>query len=318
MPRARRRPALTARLSPPAEAALKAFAGEVHARGEAARARRLSEAARAGDEAGARGGAGARSGRVERSYRGRRAEIERQIARLSGQREGYVAAGAYDAVIVVDRQLAELRLRLRNAEARDAAREEKLARRGRGQTQDRFALMVARSDRLMPVHLEIADALRDAVLMAGMAGGVPGAVSGQAGDGRGNMRVMWHPQDGLVELGEEFWGALGNPAGGSGGSAGRRTIKRVLRVSDGGMARAADSVKRARGLVRLFAEACAGACGGEAWPAEVAVRVILLNQELDRACQAVVEMRLSEARRIAESAMAAGLEAVAERVGVAL
>ncbi|MDP1555864.1 MAG: hypothetical protein Q8L84_10425, partial [Hyphomonas sp.] len=177
-----------------------------------------------------------------------------------------------------------------------------------------------RSDRLDAVHLEIADALRDQVLMAGMAGGVPGAVSGQAGDGRGNMRFVWTPSAGIVELGEEFWGSLGTPgvAGTSGAQAGRRSIKRVCRASDGGMARAADSVKAARGLARAFALACAEAAGGESWPAEVAVRVILLNQSLERACEAVVEMRISEARKIAESAMAAGLEQVADRVGVAV
>lgn len=311
MPRARRRPALTARLSPRSEAALEAFVRDVRARGDAARARRLSGAA---PEAGAQAGPQVHV----RDYRGRRDVLLRQIGRLQGQRARYVEAGAYDAVMVVDRQLAELRLRLRNAEARDAAREEKLARRGRGQTQDRFALLVARSERLMPVHLEIADALRDQVLMAGMAGGVPGAVSGQAGDGQGNTRFTWHPQLGLVELGEEFWGALGNPAGAGGASAGRRTIKRVLRASDGGMARAADAVKRARGLVRLFAEGAAAGCGGETWPAEVAVRVILLNQELERACEAVVEMRMAQARKVAETAMIAGLEAVADAVGVAL
>lgn len=313
MPRARRRPALTARLSPPAEAALKAFAGEVHARGEAARTKRLSAAPADAPRRDARAGAG-----EVRSYRGRRVALLRQIDRLAGQRVRFVAAGAYEAVQVVDRQLADLRLRLRNAEARDAAREEKLARRGRGQTHDRFALLVERSQRLMPVHLEIADALRDAVLMAVMAGGVPGAVSGQAGDGDGNMRFAWHPQRGLVELGEEFWGAMGNPAGGGGGSAGRRTIKRVLRASDGGMARAADSVRRARGLVWLFAHGAAAGCGGETWPAEAAVRVILLNQDAKQACLATVEMRTAIALKVLETAMIAGLEAVADAVGVAL
>ncbi|MDP3458146.1 MAG: hypothetical protein Q8S09_02625, partial [Hyphomonas sp.] len=82
MPRARRRPVLAAPLAPSQEAALKAFADAVRTRGEAARAKRLSDGAAAapsGDAGAERQGKAKRGAvRAQRAVRGRRAGLEAQ------------------------------------------------------------------------------------------------------------------------------------------------------------------------------------------------------------------------------------------------
>jgi hypothetical protein len=316
MPRPRQKPTLTLPISSDRRAALQAHVDDLRARGAAAKARR--EAAPESGEGDRPASKRSRQRAVVRGSRRRTASLERQLARLAGEREALLAAGAYEAIVTIDRQAKDLRIKLREAETRETTRAEKLSRRGRGQTRDRFALLVGRSSVLENVHLEIADALRDEVLMAAMAGGTPGARSGQAGDGKGNTRRV-EGLVGMMELGEAFWGTLGTPGiGGSYEGGRKRTIKRTCRASDGGLARAADSVRRARVLAGAFAGACADAAGDHPWSAEVAVRVILLNQGLDRAVEACAAIRISEGRRIAETVMAAGLEAVAPRLGVAV
>ncbi|MBK8196994.1 MAG: hypothetical protein IPK75_01400 [Acidobacteria bacterium] len=312
MPRARPRPTLTLALSPQRQSALAAHVRQAESRAKAARERREGAPPPAPVPA-------AKSGQKPPARRRRKPLVETlplRLARLSAQRGEALGAGAYDLVATLDAQLAETRQRYRLALARANARADKLERRGRGKSRDRFAELVSGSSVLLPVHLEIADALRDAVQLVGMAGGTPGARSGQAGDGKGNMRTV-EGLTGLIELGEEFWGTLGTPAAGSpGGYSGRKTIRRVCKASDGGAAQAADSVRRARRLVADFADGCRDSAGIHPWAVEVAVRVILLNQTLSRAVTACGAIRLSEGRIIAQNVMVTGLEAVAPKLGI--
>ncbi|MFN7178362.1 hypothetical protein [Hyphomonas sp.] len=317
MPRARPRPALSLTLSPQRRSELAAYAAEVKRAGEAARKRREGAVKPPGEAAEGRAAAGRRL----RSAKRRASLTETltlRMARLRGKLAEAQREGAWELAVTLNRQIVETRRKLTLAESRAAARADKLARRGRGQTRDRFAQLVKNSDRLSDVHLEIADALRDQVLMAGMAGGTPGARSGQAGDGKGEMRTVLSIV-GLVELGEDYWGGLGTPGVGGDWAGGRkRSIRRVCRASDGGAAAAADAVRKARMLARTFAEACRDSAGDHPWAAEVAVRVILLNQDLWGAVQACAAIRKTDGLKIAEIVMAAGLEAVAPKVGVAV
>lgn len=311
MPRARPKPTLSLTLSPERRRALADHVSKARRKAEAARERRerASPPPSTPDLA-------VKAARVGKRRRTRIETLDIRLAQLAGQRAEALAQGAYELVTTLDRQADDARVRLRLAQGRASVRAEKLARRGRGQARDRFSELVKRSDVLQPVHLEIADALRDAVLMAGMAGGTPGARSGQAGDGKGNMRRV-ETILGMAELGEEFWGALGTPGvGGPGTPGGRKSIKRVCRASDGGAAQAADSVRRARRLMGEFADACRDAARNHQWAAEVAVRVILRNQTVSRALDACAELRKSEGLKVAENVMVSGLEAVAPKLGV--
>lgn len=337
MPRARPRPSLTLDLSPAKRRELAEFAAEARRRAEAARARKAErqgqgrgEGQAAGrGEARAAAGAGPSSGpspgRERRVRRARRSRIEGLVAEISRLRElraRRLGEGAFEAVITLDRQLKDLRFKLANAEATEAQRAEKLSRRGRGKSRDRFAVLVGRAGGvLQPVHLEIADALRDAVLSPGSVAGLRGALSGRAGDGEGNAVSIVNLHGETVELGEDWWGGIGVPGAGGArgaGAARRPQVKRTARGGDGGMAAAADSVRRARALMRAFGAACAEAAGEEGWAAQVAVRVILLNRPLKASIGACAAVRYSEGLKIAEAVMAAGLEGVATRVGVTL
>lgn len=328
MPRARTRPSLSLHLSPARRRELAEFAAEVRRRGEEARARREAGAA-AVPASGAPKAAGtaASNPKNRRARRAmlkaaadRRARLEARLWALGEKRARLVAAGAFAAVVTVDAQRRDLRLRLANLDAAEAVRADKLARRGRGKSRDRFAYAVSRSKLLSAAHLEIADALRDEVLGVGMAGGAKGAVSGQAGDGDGNMIGYVGLTGEWIELGEKWWGAMGVPGvtGRAGDTGRKRTVRRLAKCGDGGMAAAADSVKRARATMAAFVSACRSAAGDDAWAADVAVRVILLNQPVTKAVEACAEVRISDGRNMAETVMAAGLEAVAGRLGIAL
>lgn len=311
MPRARPKPTLSLDLSPRRRLALETHVRDARARADAARKRREAPEAQPASPSLA-----VKAAKAGKRRRTRIETLQLRLAKISGQRAEALAKGAYELVAVLDRQAEEDRTRLRLAEGRASVRADKLARRGRGQARDRFAELVKRSDLMQPVHLEIADALRDAVLMAGMAGGTPGARSGQAGDGKGNLRKV-DTILGMVELGEEFWGTLGTPGVAGGGQyQGKKSIKRVCRASDGGAAQAADSVRRARRLARDFADSCRDAAGDHPWAVDVAMRVILLNQALDRSVTACARVRLETGRKIAETVMISGLEAVAPKLGV--
>lgn len=331
MPRARTRPSLSLDLSPARRRELAEFAAEVRRRGEEARARR--EAGAAADSAVPASGAPKAAGTAASNPKNRRARramlkatadrrarLEARLWALGEKRARLVAAGAFAAVVTVDAQRRDLRLRLANLDAAEAVRADKLARRGRGKSRDRFAVLVGRSGLLSPTHLEIADALRDEVLAVGMAGGAKGAVSGQAGDGDGNMIGYFNMVGDWVELGEKWWGAMGVPGvtGRAGDTGRKRTVRRLAKCGDGGMAAAADSVKRARATMAAFVGACREAAGDDAWAAEVAVRVILLNRGMDASIKACAGVRISDGRKTAETVMAAGLEAVAGRLGIAL
>lgn len=315
MPRARQRPALALKLSPARRAEIHEFADAARRAGEAAKARR--EAVPERPKRAVTRSAGPGRGRAQRSVR---AGLERQIARLAGRLAEARADGAWELAVTLNRQLISAQEKRGNLDASEGRRMEKLARRGRGKTRDRFAGLVARSDVLTPEHLEIADALRDVVFAVGNTGGTPGAVSGRAGDGEGSMVTLINMLGDAVELGERFWGAMGVPmAANKPGAAGKRpAVKRAAKFHDGGMARAADDVRHARGVYQAFMRACVDAAGAEAWAAEVAERVILRNRELEASVSACGEMRISEGRKIAETVMAAGLEAVAGRLSVAL
>lgn len=315
MPRARKRPTITLPLSAGRKADLARFAAEARRRGEEARARREAAPPRAKRPVSRGQGAGRGAAR-----RTAKAGLERQIARLAGRLAEARAAGAWELAVTLNRQLLDAQARRGNLEAAEGRRMEKLARRGRGKTRDRFAGLVSRSDVLGPEHLEIADALRDVVFGVGSAGGAPGAVSGRAGDGEGSMVFLVNLLGERVELGEKFWGAMGVPmAGGKPSVGGKRgAVKRAPKFHDGGMARAADDVRFARAVYQDFMAACLRAAGAEGWAAEVAERVILRNRELKRTVRGLSEMREERAVKIAETVMAAGLEAVAGRLSVAL
>lgn len=315
MPRARKRPTITLPLAAGRKAELAAFAAEARRRGEEARARR--EAAPPRPKRPASRGQGAGRGAARKAVR---AGLERQIARLAGQLAMARAEGAWELAVTLNRQLLQAQAKRGNLDAAEARRAEKLSRRGRGKTRDRFAGLVSRSDVLGPEHLEIADALRDVVFGVGSAGGAPGAVSGRAGDGEGSMVFLVNLLGERVELGEKFWGAMGVPmAGGKPSVGGKRgAVKRAPKFHDGGMARAADDVRFARAVYRDFMAACVRAAGADGWAAEVAERVILRNRELKKTVRLLSEMREERAVKIAETVMAAGLEAVAGRLSVAL
>lgn len=315
MPRARKRPVLNAKLSPARTAEIRDFAAEAKRRSEEARQRREGEPARAKRPVSRSQRAG--RGRVARSVR---AGLERSIARLAGKLAQARADGAWELAITLNRQLQQAQAKRGNLDAAEAARAEKLARRGRGKTRDRFAGLVSRSDVFEPSHLEIADALRDVVFGVGSAGGTPGAVSGRAGDGEGSMVTIVNIRGEVMELGVEFWGAMGVPmAANKPAASGKRpSVKRAPKFHDGGMARAADDVRFARKVYQEFMAACVSAAGDDAWAAEVAERVILRNRELKATCRALSQRREEVATNIAETVMAAGLEAVAGRLSVAL
>ena len=262
---------------------------------------------------------GAGPGRA-RARRSARAGLERTIARLAGKLAEARASGAWELAVTLNRQLISAQEKRGNLDAAEGRRLEKLARRGRGKTRDRFAGLVTRSDVLTPEHLEIADALRDVVFAVGNAGGTPGAVSGRAGDGEGSMVMLINILGEAVELGEKFWGAIGVPmAANKPAASGKRpAVKRAPKFHDGGMARATDDVRHARGVYQAFMRACVDAAGSEPWAAEVAERVILRNRELRATVKSLCQMREERGMEIAETVMAAGLEAVAGRLSVAL
>lgn len=318
MPRARKRPVLTLRLPETRAAELRDFAADARRRGEEARAKREAAPPRAqAPKRPASRHAGPGRGRAQRSVR---AGLERQIAELAGRLAEARASGAWELAVTLNRLLQTAQEKRGNFEAAETRRLEKLARRGRGKTRDRFAGLVTRSDVLTPAHLEIADALRDVVFGVGNAGGTPGAVSGRAGDGEGSMVFVVNVLGEQVELGERFWGAMGVPVAANKPAAGGRRpqVKRMAKIHDGGMARAADDVRFARGVYRAFLRACLEAAGQDAWAAEVAERVILRNRCLDASVSACGMVRLEKGRKIAETVMAAGLSAVAPRLSVAL
>lgn len=236
----------------------------------------------------------------------------------------------------VDRGLTDLRLE-RSAKAAALVKARRDARR-KGAPIDKFALVVARSKHLTNWHFRVGEALRglDEVSMPGSGGGL----SGQAGDGDGNI-IHDRGYHGADERGEAHYGTLATPgvvagddlAGWQGGRAtvdakGRKlaaprtfkpkAVKRAKRASDGGMAVMADAGQRRDRIWAEFMDVAekAGldACG-RVGCSIAAQEVIRGDSGISEAFTRYVRCRRIDGLDGIQIAMAAGLDAVAHRLG---
>ena len=239
-------------------------------------------------------------------------------------------------------RLDRARLHLRNLQAEEAEAkahaETVKGRAGCGNT-DRLAVMVEKYGAMTAWHLQVAEALRESEARALAAGQASGALSGQAGDGLGNVVAFVSHEGKPVELGEESYGAVGVPgvAASGGGRWGRapvagagrqappvsatfraKAVKTVRRGGDGGMADVADALRREDRALAAFILAAAEAAGG-GWKGLVVAwccfRIIRRNDSADALIKNVFHVRKAKGARWLQTSMMAGLEACAPELG---
>lgn len=276
------------------------------------------------------------------SLRRKQKALEDRISRLGARREELLNGLASNHDIDrVDQQLDEARrdlaelVTVRRAKVRAARKRVK----ARGATRDRFAQFVAQSGGLTEWHLKVADALLESEARALGAGRSGVGVSGRAGDGDGRIVVLCGP-DG--EISEETLGALAvagvaarsalarwHKAAKTRASDGRKIapprtfdpkgVKAVRKVSDGGMAAIVDARRESQRLWEICFEAAAGAVGGHPGFAHVvafgAEQVIRGQMSARMVVCDLLHVKKSRGLELVETAVLAGLEGVAPRLG---
>lgn len=213
------------------------------------------------------------------------------------------------------------------------------ASRQRGKPIDRFSMLVGRSQRLTSWHLKVAEALHEAEAHALSAGRSRAGVSGRAGDGDGRIVVLCGP-DG--EISEETLGALAvagvaarpalarwHKAARTKAKDGRKIdpprtfdpkgVKAVRKVSDGGMAAIVDARRKHRSLWEMYFDAAADGVGGHPGFAQVVAfaseRIVAGRDSVSAVCRDVLHVRKNRGLELLETAIVAGLEGVAPRLG---
>lgn len=266
------------------------------------------------------------------------AAVERKLARLAGERTALIDRGAPNRDIIrMDDRIKDARYD-RGVLLDERRRAQAAGKRGRRAARDKFAELVSRSPRLTEWHMRVADALVDTEAGALSAGRSGVAVSGRAGDGLGRL-VLVGP-DG--ELDERALGALA-VAGVSARSvlqrwhraarvrdrAGRKIeaprtfdpkgVKAARKVSDGGLAAITDARRRSETLWEVYFSSAADVVGG---PSGYGMVVAYASEQVIRGADSasgvvrkLLRVKKSRGLRELETAMMAGLEAVAPRLG---
>ena len=314
MPRARKRPTLTAPLGPDGRKRLAERVCEIQQRGAEARAKLAAKS-------------GVKPGRGDAQRLAKKAArpdpLERRIAKAEANAAALANLGNRIDAARAERTAAELRKKLakrQRAEAAAAAQEAFRAAR-----LDRFALLVKRSEILTPAHYAIADAwlaALDAAADGEMAraaepeapadrerdGELAPALSGPAifvGGGKALDRWSKAVPVAAVASGQRRLPPVFEPRRVKAPRASAQSGGPPPSLQEGRIARRT----RAERIMEQFENGVA-AGGFPGWCVPVAIRVILKNQGLRFAMEALGVAYWAKNQQTAQSAMAAGLSAI--------
>lgn len=315
MPRARRRPTLSAPLGPEGRKRLAEKIAGIQERGEAARAKLAAKTGK--------GEGRADAGRIAKTVN-RVDGLERRIAKAEANAVHLANLGNRIDAARAERTAAGLKAKLKRRQMAEALQRE--LERQRAARLDRFALLVQRSDILTEEHYQIADRWLEALDRAAdgeLARPVVREAEPEAEEG-----ALPPPSGPAIFLGgvsvlDRWVTAVPVEAVASGRRKKPETfdpkrIKATRRAPvqgpvQGVQAAAHERRCRATQLTELFVAGISSA-GHPGWCAPVAIRVILQNQTLTDAFTALGVSYQQKNLNEAQTAMAAGLAALAPLV----
>lgn len=311
MPRARKRPALTAPLGPEGRKRLAERVAEIQQRGAEARERLAAKS-------------GAKPGRADAQRLAKKAArpdpLERRIAKAEANAVKLANLGNRIDAARAERTAAKLRSQLAKRQRAEAAAAERDA--FRAARLDRFALLVKRSEILTPAHYAIADAWLAALDAAAdgemaraaepeapaEAEGGAAALSGPAIFVSGAKAIdRWKTAVPVaaVASGQRRLPPVFEPRRVKAPRAGAQSGGPPPSLQEGRIARRT----RAEKIMERFENGVAEG-GFPGWCVPVAIRVILKNESLTFAFAALGVAYGEKTRHTAQSAMAAGLSAI--------
>ncbi|RAN30646.1 hypothetical protein [Hyphomonas pacifica] len=331
MPRKRKRPTLKAPLGAEGRKALAEQVERINARGEAARAKQAASTGKAAGKAPAK--------RAVRSALNSPDLISRQIAQGEARVQRLMRAGAYEEADRVGYHLGDLRRKLRSAE-RVVRKAEK-----RRAMQDRFRVLVSRSRILTDWHVAVADRWLEVMTQAADGvmeravqaedvaedAGETGEADGLADGGRDPVtgKRLKPSLDGpaIFLRGRSVvdrWGhavpvfdALGRKRKAP-PTFDPKAVKAAKRAPREGVQAVALGKRAEADRLQDAFDVALYRCDYPDWCGAVARRVILRNEGLEGAMQALGVTVDSRMRSMASTAMAAGLSGVAKALGMAV